>query len=46
MKAEMLMKILERVPGDYDVEIMNNNLVSPVSDKVEIDVEKGKIILK
>lgn len=42
INAEVLMKILENVPGDF--EIFYNEI--PIEDTVEISVSGKKIILK
>ena len=44
--AEVMKNILANVPGDYELEFVEENISYPVSDKVEIDVLGKKIILK
>lgn len=42
-----LKKLIEHMPDDYSVEFKNNNdIISPLSDRVEIDVSNTRVILK
>jgi len=45
MNVETLKCLLENVPDDFDVSIININVEIPLA-AVEIDVENKKIILK
>lgn len=45
LKIEVLKKIIENIPDDYDVEFYNGTTV-PISDKVEIDVSGKRILFK
>ena len=44
--AEVLLSILEKVPGDYEIVFNNNGVEQFVQDKIELDVSGKKIILK
>lgn len=46
LNIEVLKKIIENVPEDYDVEFYNGTTNVPLSDKVEIDVGGKKILFK
>ena len=46
LNIEVLKKIIENVPEDYDVEFYNGTTNVPLSDKVEIDVSGKKILFK
>ena len=46
LNIEVLKKILENIPEDYDVEFYNGTTNVPISDKVEIDVSGKRIVLK
>lgn len=43
---EVLKKIIENIPEDYDVEFDNGKNIFQIADKVEIDVGLKKLILK
>jgi len=42
MKAETLKKILDNIPGDYDIYFQDKK----ISAKIEIDIDNERIILK
>ena len=42
MKAETLLKILEKIPGEYEVKFRSEHL----QGKVEVDIINKKLILK
>ena len=44
--AEVLLSILEKVPGDYEIVFDDGDIEHFVQDKVELDVSGKKIILK
>ena len=46
LTIDVLKKIIENVPEDYDVEFYNGTTNVPISDKVEIDVSGKKILFK
>ena len=46
LNIEVLKKIIENVPEDFDVEFYNGTTNVPLSDKVEIDVSGKQIIFK
>ena len=48
LTIEKLAKIIENVPGEYEVEYYDsfNNISHTVSGKVEIDVDAKKLVLK
>ena len=46
LKIEVLKKIIENIPEDYDVEFHNGTTNVPLSDTVEIDVSGKRILIK
>ena len=46
LKIEVLKKIIENIPDNYDVEFHNGNTNVPLSDTVEIDVSGERILFK
>jgi len=44
--VEVLRQILEKVPDDFEVAFIDEDILRTVSDKVEIDVSGKMIILK
>lgn len=46
LKIQVLKKIIENIPDDYDVEFYNGTTNVPLSDTVEIDVSGEKIMFK
>ena len=46
LKIQVLKKIIENIPDDYDVEFYNGTTNVPLSDTVEIDVSGDKIMFK
>lgn len=48
LTIETLSKIIEHIPGEYEVEYYdsNNNISHSISGKVEIDVDHKKLVLK
>ncbi len=46
LNIEVLKKIIENVPEDFDVEFYNGTTNVPLSDKVEIDVSGKRILFK
>ena len=46
LNIEVLKKIIENVPEDFDVEFYNGTTSVPLSDKVEIDVSGKRILFK
>lgn len=46
LKIEVLKKIIENIPEDYDVEFHNGTTNVPLSDTVEIDVSGKRILFK
>lgn len=46
LNIEVLKKIIENVPEDYDFEFYNGTTNVPLSDKVEIDVSGKRILFK
>lgn len=44
--VDVLKEILDRVPGDFEVEYMKDDISHPISDRVEVDISCKKIILK
>ena len=46
LNIEVLKKIIENIPEDYDVEFYNGTTNVPLSDKVEIDVSGKRILFK
>ena len=46
LKIQVLKKIIENIPDDYDVEFYNVTTNVPLSDTVEIDVSGEKIMFK
>ena len=43
---EVLKKIIEHIPNDYEVQFDNGKNKCSIDDKVEIDVSLEKLILK
>lgn len=46
ISVDVLREILDKVPGDFEVEYMKDDISHPISDRVEVDVSGKKIILK
>ena len=46
LNIEVLKKIIENIPEDYDVEFYNGTTNIPLSDTVEIDVSGKRILFK
>ena len=46
LNIEVLKKIIENIPEDYDVEFYNGTTNVPLSDTVEIDVSGKRILFK
>jgi hypothetical protein len=46
LKIEVLKKIIENIPDNYDVEFHNGTTNVPLSDTVEIDVSGERILFK
>ena len=46
LTIEVLKKIIGNLPSDYEVVYDNKKTISPVEDRIEIDVGNRKIILK
>ena len=46
LNIEVLKKIIENIPEDYDVEFYNGTTNVPLSDKVEIDVSGKRTLFK
>lgn len=44
--VDVLSEILDKVPGDYEVEFVKDGISYPVLDKVEVDVSGKKFVLK
>ena len=42
----VLRELIENLPNDYEVMYDNKKTISPIEDKIEIDVSNRKIILK
>ncbi|MBR5503956.1 MAG: hypothetical protein IKV87_05905 [Methanobrevibacter sp.] len=42
LTIEVLKKIIENIPDDYTVEYDNKKTISPIEDKIEIDITWGK----
>lgn len=38
--------ILDKLPGDYEIEFQDDHTVHPISNKIEIDISGKTIILK
>ena len=46
MNAELLIKILEKIPGDYEIVFMKEDIEHGIDDRVEVDFSNEKLILK
>ena len=46
LTIELLKKLIENIPDNFTVEYDNKKAISPISDKVEIDITGEKLILK
>lgn len=46
MNVKTLQKILEKVPGDFEVYFRIDDLNCPVHDSFEVDLADEKLILK
>ena len=46
LTVEILKKLIENIPGNYTVEYSTEKTISPIGDKVEIDISGEKLILK
>ena len=46
LTIDVLKKIVENLPDDFTVEYSNNKIISPINDKVEIDISGKRLILK
>ena len=46
LTIELLKKVIENLPNDYTVEYDKGNTISPVDDRVEIDISGKRIIFK
>lgn len=47
MTIEVLKKVLEKIPEDFDIEFKDNNNISHViSDEFEVNVSEKKLMLK
>lgn len=46
ISVDVLKEILDKVPGDYEVEFVKDGISFPVQDRVEVDVSGRKILLK
>lgn len=42
----ILKNLMENMPNDFTVEYDNKKTISPINDKVEIDITGEKLILK
>lgn len=46
MNVESLMKVLEKVPDDYEIFFKIDNIEMSLKDVVEVDIAHGKLFLK
>ena len=46
MNVECLIRILEKIPGDYNVLVKHADFEIPLKDIVEVDISKKKLVLK
>lgn len=46
LTIEVLKKLIENIPDDYNVEYDKETTIAPITDKVEIDVSGKRLIFK
>lgn len=46
MNVESLMKVLEKVPDDYEIFFKIDNIEMALKDVIEVDVSEKKLTLK
>ena len=46
MNVECLIRILEKIPGDYNVLVKHADFEIPLKRVVEVDVQEKKLVLK
>ena len=46
MNVECLIRILEKIPGDYNVLVKHADFEIPLKHVVEVDVQEKKLVLK
>ena len=46
LTIDVLKKVIENLPSDYAVEYDNGTTISPIEDKIELDVSNKRIIFK
>lgn len=46
LTIDVLKKLIENIPDDFTVEYDNKTTVSPINDKVEIDIGGKRLIFK
>lgn len=46
INIEVLKKIIENVPDDFEVEFDDGTNTVPISDKIEVDVSGKKLIFR
>lgn len=44
--VDVLKEILDKVPGDFEVEFFRDDISYPICDRIEVDVSGRRIILK
>lgn len=46
LTIEILKKLIDNMPNDFTVEYDNKTTISPIDDKVEIDISGKRLIFK
>ena len=46
LTIEVLRKVIDNLPTEYTVEYDNGTTISPIEDKIELDVSNKRVIFK